>query len=92
LTAATTTAWPVGAEVTLTVTGRIIHSYGTGVVVEHLNGQGMPTRIAADTTSPSVVVAAAPGPTAAVRDARDRAARMVADACRDTDPLVPVLR
>lgn len=75
------TEHPTGSYVTVTVTGRVVHSDRNGsLVIEYPAANGFPRREAFDSQSPSVLIAAAGPPSADVLRIEERAARLTADA------------
>lgn len=81
----TTTDIAAGTEVTVTLTGRVIHAHSRGIVVEYLSPEGFARRESFDTGSSAVTVTTAPGPDRTELARRERAARLIAEMCRDDD-------
>jgi hypothetical protein len=72
-------------EVTITVTGRVVHAHPGGIVVEYLRENGFPDRVAFDLTAPGVEVTRAAAPTDEEIAARQDAHWRVAEATPDVD-------
>ena len=64
---------PVGAEVTVTITGCLVLDSAGGTLVEYLNGLGFATRVNVDASARAVMVTRAPEP-----DMDEVAARLAA--------------
>lgn len=84
--------FPVGSEVTVTVTGRVVASDDRSVVVEYLGSVGMPTRDAFQRGSEAVTVAAADPPPELELVRRLRAAWLTARGCHDPEGAPAVQR
>lgn len=77
---------PVGTEVTITLTGRVIGgAAGTSVVVEYVRDNGFASHQLIHTDSPAVTVCDAGPPDTEKLALRARAARLVATSCLDPD-------
>lgn len=72
-------------EVTITVTGRVVHAHPTGIVIEYLRVNGFPDRESFDITAPGVTVASAPAVSDDEVAARQDAHWRMAEMCIDMD-------